>query len=239
MLIFVLDIYLNMTRTKIAIIVAGGKGTRMQANIPKQFIEIHGKPVLMHTLEAFYKYDNTIQLILVLPDCQLNAWKELCLRHAFLLPHQIVSGGETRYISVLKGLDLIKRPALVAVHDGVRPFVSSGTIKRCFEEAEKHGSAIPVIDVVDSIRQITKTGSQSVDRTNYKLVQTPQVFDSEILKKAYLQDFSVLFTDDASVVEALGLKITLVEGNRENIKITTAFDLILAEAVLRSNTLDR
>jgi len=230
---------MNMTRTKIAIIVAGGKGTRMQADIPKQFIEIHGKPVLMHTLEAFHRYDDSIQLILVLPASQLNAWKKLCLKHAFLLPHQIVSGGETRYNSVLNGLAQIKTPALIAVHDGVRPFVSNGTIKRCFDEAEKHGSAIPVIDIVDSIRQITKTGSQSVDRTNYKLVQTPQVFDSEILKKAYEQDFSTLFTDDASVVEALGLKITLVEGNRENIKITTAFDLILAETVISSGPLNR
>jgi len=230
---------MNMTRTKIAIIVAGGKGTRMQAEIPKQFIEIHGKPVLMHTLEAFHRYDDSIQLILVLPASQLNAWKKLCLKHAFLLPHQIVSGGETRYNSVLNGLSQIKTPALIAVHDGVRPFVSNGTIKRCFDEAEKHGSAIPVIDIVDSIRQITKTGSQSVDRTNYKLVQTPQVFDSEILKKAYEQDFSTLFTDDASVVEALGLKITLVEGNRENIKITTAFDLILAETVISSGPLNR
>ena len=230
---------MNMTRTKIAIIVAGGKGTRMQADIPKQFIEIHGKPVLMHTLEAFHRYDDSIQLILVLPASQLNAWKKLCLKHAFLLPHQIVSGGETRYNSVLNGLSQIKTPALIAVHDGVRPFVSNGTIKRCFDEAEKHGSAIPVIDIVDSIRQITKTGSQSVDRTNYKLVQTPQVFDSEILKKAYEQDFSTLFTDDASVVEALGLKITLVEGNRENIKITTAFDLVLAETVLSSGPLNR
>jgi len=230
---------MNMTRTKIAIIVAGGKGTRMQADIPKQFIEIHGKPVLMHTLEAFHRYDDSIQLILVLPASQLNAWKKLCLKHAFLLPHQIVSGGETRYNSVLNGLSQIKTPALIAVHDGVRPFVSNGTIKRCFDEAEKHGSAIPVIDIVDSIRQIKKTGSQSVDRSNYKLVQTPQVFDSEILKKAYEQDFSTLFTDDASVVEALGLKITLVEGNRENIKITTAFDLILAETVISSGPLNR
>ena len=230
---------MNMTRTKIAIIVAGGKGTRMQAEIPKQFIEIHGKPVLMHTLEAFHRYDDSIQLILVLPASQLNAWKKLCLKHAFLLPHQIVSGGETRYNSVLNGLSQIKTPALIAVHDGVRPFVSNGTIKRCFDEAEKHGSAIPVIDIVDSIRQIKKTGSQSVDRSNYKLVQTPQVFDSEILKKAYEQDFSALFTDDASVVEALGLKITLVEGNRENIKITTAFDLILAETVISSGPLNR
>jgi len=235
MLIFVLVFYTNMTRTKIAIIVAGGKGERMQADIPKQFIEIHGKPLLMHTLEAFYHYDASIQLILVLPSIQIDFWKGLCIKHSFNLPHQIISGGETRYNSVLNGLELIKRPALVAVHDGVRPFVSSETIKRCFDEAEKHGSAIPVVDLVDSIRQITETGSHSVDRMKYKLVQTPQVFDSEILKKAYQQNFSILFTDDASVVEALGVKIALVEGNRENIKITTGFDLELAETLFKSN----
>jgi len=238
MLIFVLVFYTYMTRPKIAIIVAGGKGMRMQADIPKQFIEIHGKPILMHTLEAFYKYDDCIQLILVLPTTQQKFWKELCIKHAFNIPHQIVSGGETRFQSVLNGVDLIKIPALVAVHDGVRPFVSVETIKRCFDEAGIHGTAIPVIDLVDSIRQITDTGSQSVDRMNYKLVQTPQVFDSEILKKAYKQDFSPLFTDDASVVEALGMKITLVEGNRENIKITTAFDLVLAKTIFKSYSLN-
>lgn len=218
-----------MTKAKIAIIVAGGKGERMQADIPKQFLEIQGKPILMHTLESFHRYDAAIQLIVVLPSVQIEFWNGLCKKHAFSLPHRIVAGGQTRFHSVKNGLDTVNVPALVAVHDGVRPLVSVETIARCFDEAEKNEAAIPVIDLVDSIRQVTADGNQSVDRNSYKLVQTPQVFDSELLKKAYEQDFSPLFTDDASVVEAIGIKIHLVEGNRENIKITTAFDLRIAE----------
>jgi len=222
-----------MTKAKIALIVAGGKGERMQTDIPKQFIEIHGKPVLMHTLEVFRRYDAGIDLILVLPAIQIDFWKALCKKHAFDVPHQIVSGGSTRFQSVKNGLDTIHIPALIAVHDGVRPLVSIETIARCFNEAEISETAIPVIDSVDSIRQITPIGSMSVDRSLYKLVQTPQVFESKILKKAYEKDFSPLFTDDASVVEATGIIIHLVEGNRENIKITTTFDLKIAEYLFK------
>lgn len=222
-----------MQKSKIAIIVAGGKGERMQADIPKQFIEIQGKPILMHTLQAFWGYDASIQLILVLPSVQIEFWKTLCNKHGFDLPHQIIEGGQTRFHSVKNGLKAAKKNGLVAVHDGVRPLVSMETIARCFDAAEKLGTAIPVVDLIDSIRKITESGSQSVDRSAYKLVQTPQVFDSELLKKAYEEDFSPLFTDDASVVEAMGTKIELVEGNRENIKITTVFDLKIAEAVLK------
>ena len=218
-----------MTKAKIALIVAGGKGERMQTDIPKQFIEIHGKPVLMHTLEVFRRYDAGIDLILVLPAIQIDFWKALCKKHAFDVPHQIVSGGSTRFQSVKNGLDTIHIPALIAVHDGVRPLVSIKTITRCFDEAEISETAIPVVDSVDSIRHITPMGSISVERSLYKLVQTPQVFQSEILKKAYNQEFSLLFTDDASVVESTGAEIRLVEGNRENIKITTGFDLELAK----------
>ena len=221
-----------MIKQKIALIVAGGKGERMNANIPKQFLEIQGKPILMHTLEAFYRFDVTIQLILVLPSVQIEFWDGLCKKHAFTLPHQIIEGGNARFYSVKNGLDIITKPSLVAVHDGVRPLVSLETIARCFEAAEKFDAAIPVVDLVDSIRHITKTGSQSVDRNLYKLVQTPQIFDSKLLKEAYEQDFSPLFTDDASVIEALGKPIHLVEGNRENIKITTEFDLRIAETLL-------
>jgi len=222
-----------MTKTKIAIIVAGGKGLRMQADIPKQFIELCGKPVLMYTLEAFHRYNTSIQLIVVLPATQIDFWKFLCKKHYFELNHKIVSGGQTRYQSVKNGLKVINESAMIAVHDGVRPFVSIQTIARCFEDADKYGSAIPVMDLEESIRQVDESGSLSVDRTSYKLVQTPQVFNSEILKKAYEQSFSPLFTDDASVVEALGTKIHLVEGNRENIKITTGFDIVLAETILK------
>ncbi|MDO9152109.1 MAG: 2-C-methyl-D-erythritol 4-phosphate cytidylyltransferase [Paludibacter sp.] len=221
-----------MTKPKIALIVAGGKGERMNTDIPKQFIDLQGKPILMHTLEAFHRYDNFIQLVLVLPESQIGFWNNLCKKHAFTLPHHIVAGGETRFQSVKKGLEVVKTPSLVAVHDGVRPLVSNGTIARCFDAAAKFDTAIPVVDLVDSIRQITHNGNISVYRNAYKLVQTPQVFDAELLKKAYKQEFSTLFTDDASVVENLGATIHLTDGNRENIKITTEMDLRMAELLL-------
>ena len=222
----------SMNKSKITIIVAGGKGERMNADIPKQFLEIQGKPILMHTLEVFCSFDASMQLILVLPAVQIDFWKNLCKKHNFTLPHQIVEGGQARFYSVKNGLEIVKSPALVAIHDGVRPLVSHQTIARCFDAAEKFDVAIPVVDIVDSIRKLTENGSYSVDRNTYKLVQTPQIFDAELLKKAYEQEFSTLFTDDASVAEVLGTKIHLVEGNRENIKITTEFDLKIAESIM-------
>ncbi len=226
-----------MSKPKIAIIVAGGKGARMNADIPKQFLEIQGKPILMHTLEVFEKYDASMKLILVLPVAQFDFWNELCKKYAFEVPHQIVAGGINRFQSVKNGLEAVEIPSLVAIHDGVRPLVSQVTIQRCFEVAEKQDAAIPVVDLVDSIRQITKSGSKSMDRNTFKLVQTPQVFDAELLKKAYEQEFNPLFTDDASVVESLGTKVYLVEGNRENIKITTEFDLKMAETIIEFENL--
>jgi len=221
-----------MSKPKIVLIVAGGKGERMNADIPKQFLEIQGKPILMHTLEVFNRFDAKMKLILVLPSVQIDLWKELCVKHNFTLNHEIIAGGQTRFQSVKNGLEAVKTPALVAVHDGVRPLVSIETIARCFESAEKFDAAIPVVDLVDSIRQVTENGSQSVDRNAFKLVQTPQVFDAELLLKAYEQEYTPLFTDDASVVEAIGTKIHLVEGNRENIKITIEFDLKMAESIM-------
>jgi 2-C-methyl-D-erythritol 4-phosphate cytidylyltransferase len=217
---------------KIAIIVAGGKGERMNADVPKQFLEIQGKPILMHTLEAFMNFDASLQLILVLPAAQTDFWKTLCEAHDFNIPHQIVAGGQTRFHSVKNGLNAVNNSSLVAIHDGVRPLVSKDTIARCFDTAEKFGAAIPTMDSIESIRLVDANGSKSVDRNAYKMVQTPQVFDAELIKKAYEQEFSVLFTDDASVVEAMGVTVHLVEGNRENIKITTEFDLIIAERLL-------
>ena len=217
---------------KTAIIVAGGKGERMNADIPKQFLEIKGKPILIHTLEAFMNFDASLQLILVLPAAQFEFWKTLCKKHALNIPHQIVAGGQSRFQSVKNGLDAVKVPAIVAIHDGVRPLVSKETISRCFDAAAKFGAAIPTMDSIESIRFVDANGSKSVDRNAYKMVQTPQVFDAELLKKAYEQEFSVLFTDDASVVEAMGATVHLVDGNRENIKITTEFDLIVAERLL-------
>lgn len=217
---------------KIAIIVAGGKGERMNADIPKQFLEIQGKPILMHTLEAFINFDASLRLILVLPAAQIDFWQTLCKAHDFNIPHQIVAGGQTRFDSVKNGLNVVKSPSLVAIHDGVRPLVSKETIARCFDTAAKFGAAIPTMDSIESIRFVDANGSKSVDRNAYKMVQTPQVFDAELLKKAYEQAFSALFTDDASVVEAMGATVHLVAGNRENIKITTEFDLIVAERLL-------
>jgi 2-C-methyl-D-erythritol 4-phosphate cytidylyltransferase len=220
---------------KYAIIVAGGKGERMGVSTPKQFLELAGKPILMHTLEKFKQTIPTIKIILALPENQINFWEELCYKYEFVnTPHQIVKGGETRFHSVQNALKLVKEKSIVAIHDGVRPLVSSQTITNCFNEAETKGNAIPVIDVIESLRHVPKQDNtnKAVARSCYKLVQTPQCFTSETILKAYQQEFDIAFTDDASVVEKLGETIHLVEGNRENIKITTQEDIIIAEALI-------
>ncbi|WP_294538542.1 2-C-methyl-D-erythritol 4-phosphate cytidylyltransferase [uncultured Bacteroides sp.] len=217
---------------KYVIIVAGGKGLRMGSELPKQFLPIGGKPVLMHTLEAFRKYDADLQIILVLPASQQAFWKQLCEQHHFVLEHRVADGGETRFHSVKNGLALVEEEGLVGVHDGVRPFVAQEVIARCYEQAEVHRAVIPVVDVVETVRHLTDRGSETVDRNAYKLVQTPQVFTSEVIKSAYAQDYTPFFTDDASVVEAMGVSVSLVEGNRENIKITTPFDLKIGGVLL-------
>lgn len=211
------------------IIVAGGKGLRMGGDIPKQFVPIGGKPVLMRTLEAFYTYDPAMQLILVLPVSQQAYWKELCDAYSFTLPHIVADGGETRFHSVKNGLAKVEGDGWVGVHDGVRPFVSTEVIARCYEQVREKQAVIPVVDVVETLRHLTETGSETVPRSAYKLVQTPQVFDVDLLRRAYQQPYTDAFTDDASVVEALGEQIHLVEGNRENIKLTTPSDLKMAE----------
>lgn len=217
---------------KYIIIVAGGKGLRMGGEIPKQFIPIGGKPVLMRTIETFYAYDSSIQIILVLPVSQQDYWKDLCREYSFDIPHQVADGGETRFHSVKSGLNLVKEDGWVGVHDGVRPFVSSDVIERCYSAAAMWQAVIPVVDVVETVRHMTEEGSETVPRDQYKLVQTPQVFDVSLLKNAYNQEYTSHFTDDASVVEALGIKVHLVEGNRENVKLTTPFDLKLAEMLI-------
>ena len=211
------------------IIVAGGKGLRMGGDIPKQFLPVCGKPVLMRTLEAFHAYDSSIHIILVLPVSQQAYWQDLCQEYQFTLAHDIANGGDTRFHSVKNGLALVEGEGLVGVHDGVRPFVSQEVIARCYEEASFKNAVIPVIGVVETVRHLTDEGSETVPRGQYKLVQTPQVFDVPLLRRAYQQEFTDMFTDDASVVEALDEKVFLVEGNRENIKLTTPFDLKLAE----------
>lgn len=217
---------------KYVIIVAGGKGLRMGGDLPKQFLPIGSKPVLMHTLEVFRKYDATFQIILVLPREQQHFWKQLCEEHHFAVEHTVADGGETRFHSVKSGLALVQSPGLVGVHDGVRPFVSIEVIRSCYDLAEQHKAVIPVIDVVETVRHLTGAGSETVNRNDYKLVQTPQVFDTELLQKAYAQEFTPFFTDDASVVEAMGVPVHLAKGNRENIKITTPFDLKVGSALL-------
>lgn len=220
-----------------AIIVAGGKGMRMGKDLPKQFLPIDGTPILMHTLQAFYDYDPSITLIVVLPSDQQAYWSKLCGDYHFTIPHVVVSGGETRFHSVKNGLACVKGEGLVAVHDGVRPFVHRDTIDRCFALAQESGTAVPVVEVVDSLREVEDNGSKAVPRSNYRIVQTPQVFDISLLKEAYEQPYTADFTDDASVVEAFGRKISLTEGNRENIKITSPFDLVIAEAFLNKCTI--
>ena len=231
------------------IIVAGGKGLRMGADIPKQFLPIGGRPVLMRTIERFRAYSSSLRIILVLPQAQQDYLHQLCRQYEFDVDYQLTNGGETRFHSVQNGLALIPDDAdgVVGVHDGVRPFPAIEVIHRCYETVRTAKAVIPVIPVVESVRRllhdelsskgepVTAT-SVSVDRSDYRLVQTPQVFDIQLLKAANRQPYRDTFTDDASVVESYGQAITLVEGNRENIKITTPFDLQIAEALIRPST---
>jgi 2-C-methyl-D-erythritol 4-phosphate cytidylyltransferase len=228
-------IYFNKVK-KSVIIVAGGKGNRFKSEIPKQFMELEGKPILMHTIEVFYNFSREIEILVVLPEDQMEYWKSLCAHHQFNIYHKLIEGGAERYFSVKNGLEQISAEGLVAIHDGVRPMIDKTTIENCFKMAEIEGNAVPVIDLTDSVREIQKDGtSLHVDRNRYKLIQTPQVFRSSLIIEAYKKGFSQGFTDDASVLEALipGC-IKLVQGNRQNIKITTSEDFKYAEAILKS-----
>lgn len=221
---------------KYIIVVAGGKGTRMGGDIPKQFQLLGNRPVVMVTLERLHMIDPSIQLILVLPAEHFEEWKELCRQYSFEVPLLLAQGGSTRFHSVQNGLAQVDdiEESLVGVHDGVRPFVSREMLENCFREALVHGAAIPMIDVQDSLRHIVGGNgvTEVVPRDRYRLVQTPQVFRLSLLRRAYEQRFVESFTDDASVVEALGEKIVSVEGNRENIKLTTPFDLMVAKTLM-------
>ena len=214
------------------IIVAGGKGLRMGSDLPKQFLPIKGKPVLMHTIERFRKYSEALDVIVVLPREQHGLWLELCKKHHFIEPHTIVDGGETRFHSSKNGLAAIPDEAhgVVGIHDGVRPFVSIEVISNCYETARHAGAAIPVLPVTDTLRYVGEEAkARNVLRSDYRIVQTPQTFDIQLIKRAFLQPYSETFTDDASVVEAMGAHVTMVDGNRENIKLTTPYDLQIAE----------
>lgn len=215
------------------IIVAGGSGQRMASAVPKQFLPLGGRPILMRTIERFAAFDPAMDIIVVLPQSQTDYWQRLCHEHRFGIGHRTTAGGATRYESVRNGLALVDGEGLVGIHDGVRPLVSLPTLERCYAMAATHGNAIPACDSVDSVRMLKPDGSNTAtDRTRVKLVQTPQVFDVKLIKQAYQLSYRPTFTDDASVAEAAGIGINLTEGNRENIKITTPVDLLLAEAIL-------
>ncbi len=218
--------------TDYIIIVAGGKGLRMGGDVPKQFLSVAGRPILMRTIERFRSALETLRIILVLPKDQQPFWHELCEVHQFREPYLLADGGETRFHSVQNGLSLIPDDAegVVGVHDGVRPFPSVEVIRRCYETARIAKAVIPVVPVVETLRHVSE-GTKP--RGDYRLVQTPQTFDIQLLKAANRQPYTPDFTDDASVVEAYGHSITMVEGNRENIKITTPFDLTIAETLCR------
>ena len=218
------------------IIVAGGKGLRMGSDIPKQFLPIGGKPVLMRTLERFREYSAELQIILVLPEAQQDFWKGLCNEYHFQVEYLLANGGQTSFHSVQNGLALVPDDAegVVGVHDGVRPFPSVEVIRNCYETARTAKAVIPVIPVVETVRHLEGDSSVTVPRGDYRLVQTPQTFDIQLLKAANRQPYNDGFTDDASVVESYGHAITLVEGNRENIKITTPYDIVVAEAIITS-----
>jgi 2-C-methyl-D-erythritol 4-phosphate cytidylyltransferase len=215
-----------------ALIVAGGKGTRMKTSLPKQFLEIKGRPVLMHTIDAFYRYSDTMLVILVLPEEDQPTWEALCQQHAFTRPLQIVAGGASRFQSVQNGLHHIQGPGLVAIHDGVRPLISEDIIAASFRLAAVHGSAVAAVRLKDSIRVTDQHHTRAVDRSLYRLIQTPQTFKIDLIQHAYALPEDATLTDDASVAERAGHTISLFEGSYDNLKITTPEDLIVAEALL-------
>lgn len=220
---------------KIALIVAGGTGTRMKSPVPKQFMEINGKPLLMHTFQAFMNCDSDFEFVLVLPEGEIDTWKKLCENHTFIINHSVVKGGKTRFHSVKNGLKKIDGDGIVFIHDGVRPLVSAETIEKCFRTAVQKGNALPVIPPSESVREVINGENRAVDRSQIFLVQTPQTFRVSVIKKTYEQEYMESFTDDASVLENTGKKIYLVEGNRENMKITYPEDLKLASLLLLGN----
>ncbi|MCD4695698.1 MAG: 2-C-methyl-D-erythritol 4-phosphate cytidylyltransferase [Bacteroidales bacterium] len=217
---------------KYAIIVAGGIGKRMLSETPKQFLQVAGKPILMHTIEQFSDFSDEIQIILVLPSPFINFWNSLCKRFGFTIHHEVVEGGKTRFLSVKNGLQNIKQNGIVGIHDGVRPLVNKSTIQNAFKSAEEKGNGIPAIKINESVRKFQNNANFPVKRSEYRLIQTPQCFQSNIILRAYQQEYQEHFTDDATVVENLGISINLVDGNPENIKVTSPADLIIAEALL-------
>ena len=219
---------------QIAIIVAGGSGKRMTTRIPKQFLLLNGDPVLMRTVRAFHQYNPDMQFIIVLPPDQVEYWQTLCENHTFNIPHKIVEGGKTRHHSVKNALEKVRSGCMVAVHDGVRPLISNVLIKTCFETAKIYGNAVPAVELTESIRRVKGRKNTSADRCGFRLVQTPQVFKSDILIEAFRQPYNAEFTDEATLVESAGHLVHLVKGQPENIKITTITDMLFATAILEN-----
>lgn len=217
-----------------ALIVAGGSGNRMNADTPKQFLKLGGLPMLCHAISKFYNYSAEVEIILVLPASEISTWAELCTSFSFDVPHIVVEGGGTRTESVSNGLRVIKADGLVAIHDGVRPFVEIETISKAYRVAETDGAAVTVVSPKDSIRKKTGSGSTSVDRNDFYLVQTPQTFQTRLIKAAYKNLGNESFTDDAGVAEHAGVPIKLIEGSYRNIKITTPEDMLVAQALLQN-----
>ena len=213
---------------KFVVIVAGGSGFRMNSRVPKQFMLLKDMPVLMHTIKAFYDYSEEIEIIVVLPKKNFSGWDNLCTEYNFRIPHKLAEGGKTRFHSVKNGLSLISEDGFVGVHDAVRPLVSRDTISRCFESAVDCGCGIPCVTLNDSVRYIGRAKSKTINRDLIRVIQTPQCFSLKVLQNAYKTRYSKKFTDDATVFEKAGGKVILVEGNQENIKITTPIDLIIA-----------
>jgi 2-C-methyl-D-erythritol 4-phosphate cytidylyltransferase len=210
------------------VIVAGGSGSRMGSEIPKQFLELEGKPILMHTLERLYSFTPNSTFVLVLPKIQFEYWHTLCEKHQFKFNYNLVEGGDNRFQSVKNGLSKISANSLVAIHDGVRPFINKNVFENCMQEAKNNGAAIPTLPITDSIRELSNNSSKIRDRNLFVSVQTPQCFQSNIILESYQQEFKQSFTDDASVVENNGHEVSLIKGNKENIKITTPEDLKVA-----------
>ncbi len=227
---------MHVNNIEYALIVAGGKGTRIKSKLPKQFLELRGLPILMHTINAFVRYSNSVRIILVLPEDDFDIWNALCEKFNFNVPVVLQRGGESRFQSVKNGLDKIEGDGLVAIHDGVRPLVSEDIIGASFRLAAVHQSAVAAVRLKESIRMTDQDNTKAMDRSRFRLIQTPQTFQVDLIKKAYQQKEDVSMTDDASVAERDGHIISLFEGSYENIKITTPEDLIVAEALLKQKS---
>lgn len=225
---------MKKTQQKSVIIVAGGKGSRINTETPKQFLLIAGKPILMHTILRFYHCFHAIRIVVVLPFDQIETWNRIISGHRFTIPHLVTSGGKERFHSVKNGLEMIENEGLVAIHDGARPLISKSVIMEGFRLAARTGGAIPVVKPSESLRKLSSLSSVPVNRDDYRLVQTPQTFDVSLLKKAYKQPYESRFTDDATVFEAKGNKVELFDGTRENIKITWPEDIYMAEHILKN-----